>query len=471
MRRIAIIGSGISGLLTAHGLRRAGYDVTLFSDRTPEDWLTRSKPTGTAGRFEPAIAYERELGLAHWEHEAKKVEGAHLTFCPEPGNRLLTLAGRLEKPGLAIDVRLQSHRWMRDLEERGGKVVIESVTIPRLDEIAAAHDLTVVAAGKADLAGLFPRDAARSVYDKPQRNLAMLVTKGASFRFEGVPFLPVKFNLFGTAGEIFWAPYHHYALGPTWNMLFEAKAGGPIDVFQSAKSGEEVLRRAKKVIRDLVPWDYAWAKDMELADEHGWLVGAFAPTVRKPVGKLPSGRAVTCVGDTAMAFDPVGGQGANNGTRMAKHLVERVISRGGAPFDEAWMTETFDAFYEEHGRAAYTFNNLLLEPISDAGKELLIAQYGSDGVRTDGQQRIADAFAGNFVDPRRYTHLLTDEAAVRAFIEEKTGASWLRSAARGRLGIGAQQIRQKLGLPPHHPSAQPAAISPTLSGSTAPGLG
>src|SRR4051812_25577404 len=48
MRQIAIVGSGIAGLLTAHGLRRAGYGVTLFSDRTPEQWLHESKPTGTA---------------------------------------------------------------------------------------------------------------------------------------------------------------------------------------------------------------------------------------------------------------------------------------------------------------------------------------------------------------------------------------------------------------------------------------
>jgi 2-polyprenyl-6-methoxyphenol hydroxylase-like FAD-dependent oxidoreductase len=453
MRRIAIIGSGIAGLLTAHGLRRAGYDVTLFSDRTPEQWLRESKPTGTAGRFELAVAYERELGLNHWEADAKKIEGAHLTFCPEPGNQLLTLTGRLEKPGMAIDVRLQSHRWMLDLEARGGTVIIESVTVPRLDEIAAAHDLTIVAAGKADIGQLFERDAARSVYERPQRNLAMIITKGAPHAFDGVPLLPVKFNLFGTAGEAFWVPYHHYELGPTWCLLFEAKAGGPMDAFMDAKSGAEVLALAKRVIRDLIPWDHAWAKDMELADEHGWLLGKVAPTVRKPVGKLPSGRVVTCVGDTAMLFDPIGGQGANNGTKMAKHLVESVVARGDRPFDEAWMTATFDAFYEDHGHAAYTFNNLLLEPITDAGKELLIAQYGSDGVRRDGVQAIADSFTNNFADPRRYTHLLTDMAAVKAFVEAKTGRSWLRSAVRGRLGIGKQQIRQKLGLAPMHPRA------------------
>ncbi|APR85911.1 putative oxygenase subunit protein [Minicystis rosea] len=459
MRRIAIVGSGIAGLLTAHGLRRAGYEVTLYSDRTPDQWLRASKPTGTAGRFDLAVAYERELGLAHWEAQAKKVEGVHLTFCPEPGNRLLTLTGRFEKPGMAIDVRLQSHRWMLDLEARGGRIVIESVTVPRLDAIAAENDLTVVAAGKAELSSLFERDADRSVYDKPQRNLAMVVAHGADHAFRGVPFLPVKFNLFGTVGEMFWVPYHHHELGPSWNLLFEAKAGGPVDVFTNAKSGREALDLAKQVIKKLVPWDWEWAKSLELADEHGWLVGKVAPTVRKPVGRLPSGRVVTCVGDTAMLFDPIGGQGANNGTKMAKHFVEHVKAHGEKPFDEAWMKETFDRFYFDQGRPAYTFNNLLLEPITDAGKEMLIAQYGSNGARRDARQAIADAFVSNFDDPRRHTHLLTDHAAAKRFIEQKTGGSWLRRAVAGRLGIGAQQIRQKLGLAPEHPSA-PTTTAP-----------
>lgn len=65
-RRIAIIGSGQAGLVCAHGLVKAGHAVTLYSDRTAASYLTECKPTGTAARFAPALAYEKELGLAHW---------------------------------------------------------------------------------------------------------------------------------------------------------------------------------------------------------------------------------------------------------------------------------------------------------------------------------------------------------------------------------------------------------------------
>jgi glycine/D-amino acid oxidase-like deaminating enzyme len=93
VRNIAVIGAGIAGLLAAHGLRRAGYEVTLFSDRTPEQWLA-GRPTGTAARFSQALAYERELELDHWAAEAPEFVGAHLIYSPRPGLRLATLTGR-----------------------------------------------------------------------------------------------------------------------------------------------------------------------------------------------------------------------------------------------------------------------------------------------------------------------------------------------------------------------------------------
>ena len=166
--------------------------MTLYSDRTASQWLNESRPTGTAARFHISLEYERELGLNHWEKDAPKGEGVHLTFCPAKDNRLLTLAGRLKDYFLAIDLRLQSHRWMNDFAAKGGKIEIENVTVPRLDEIAAAHELTIVAAGRADLCNLFERDAERSVYDQPQRNLTMIITTGGKMGFAGVPFLPVN---------------------------------------------------------------------------------------------------------------------------------------------------------------------------------------------------------------------------------------------------------------------------------------
>jgi 2-polyprenyl-6-methoxyphenol hydroxylase-like FAD-dependent oxidoreductase len=442
MRKIAIVGSGISGLAAAHGLRKSGFDVTLYSDRSASDWLDKSRPTGTAARFDLALTYERELGLDFWDH-APKGEGVYLTFCPELHNPLVTLVGRLERPFQAVDVRLQSARWMAELERRGGRVVIAKVAAADLESIAGEHDLVIIAAGRADLCQLFARDDARSVYDSPQRQLAMVIATGAA-RFP-VPMTPVRFDFLGTDGEIFFVPYFHKDKGPSWNILVEAKRGSRLDRFNDLTSGEQVLERLKLVVNELFPWDAGFVRELQLADPLGWLTGAVTPTIRRASCELPSGRAIAALGDTAISYDPIAAQGANSGIKQARHLVQAIVARGERPFDRTWIDETFESYYAEHARFAYQFSALLLEPITAPAKELLIAQYGSDGRvgNRSAQQRIADAFVENFNDPRRLTAAFTDMTAARMVVGHQSGGNWLWPGIRGRAAIARNQVRVK----------------------------
>src|SRR5664279_1478974 len=395
-RRIAIIGSGQAGLVAAHALVRKGHEVTVYSDRSADEWLNNSRPTGTAARFELALAYERELGLAHWEDVAPKMVGVHLSFCPKVGNRLVTMAATIASPALpgeaappnggagsiaaerggqAVDLRLQSHRWLNDL---GDRVVVENVSPDRLDAIAGEHELTLVATGRGPLAELFKRNAERSVYDKPQRKLAMVIVKNVAPTYAGVPFVAAKFNTFADAGEAFYIPYWHRDHGATSSLIFEARPGGPIDRFDGCKTGHEVVTAARAIIDDIVPWDSAWFREAELADDNGWLTGAVTPTVRDPVGRLPSGRIVMPLGDTAISVDPIAGQGANIGNKMAHHVVDAITDDGA--LDAAWMTRTFNSFWSDHGAASVRFTNLFLEPMAAGGQLMLIAQYGTNGI-------------------------------------------------------------------------------------------
>jgi 2-polyprenyl-6-methoxyphenol hydroxylase-like FAD-dependent oxidoreductase len=449
-RRIGIVGSGQAGLLAAHGLVQAGHEVTLYSDRTADQWLRESKPTGAAARFELALAYERELGLAHWEDVAPRGRGVHLTFCPKVGNRLVTMAGSGPTYFQAIDLRLQSHRWMNDLEAAGGKIVVGKIDPARLDAIAPQHELVLVATGRGPLAELFPRNAVRSVYDKPQRKLAMMIVTGASPSLDGIPFLPVKFNLFAPHGEIFYLPYYHRDHGPVWVVLFEAKPGGAIDRFDGCTTGEQLVAVGRSVIRELIPWDAQWASHMELADRDGWLLGAVAPTVRDPVGRLPSGRAIMPLGDTAISLDPIAGQGANLGNKLARHIVTTIAAAPDAAFDAAWMTATFESFWDDHGAATVMFNNMFLEPLTPAGKLLLISQYGCDGTSDSPKQRIANAVWSNFVDPRQIVHAFFDRGAARKLVSELTGHSWRREFLGGALRVGADQLQRMFGSGPAH---------------------
>ncbi|MEZ5670497.1 MAG: styrene monooxygenase/indole monooxygenase family protein [Alphaproteobacteria bacterium] len=465
MASIGVVGSGINGLVAAHGLLQQGHAVTLYSERSAQAWLDEVPPTGTACRFATSLDLEAETGLNHWDADAPAIEGVHLTFCHKPGWQLIDLMGRLDRPARAIDVRLQSHRWTRDLEARGGRVEIERVDVPRLDAIAAAHDLVLVAAGRGDVGGLFARDEARSTYTAPPRKLTMMVVRNAPLdrTGDGIPFRPaIKFNFFAAWGEEFAIPYWHKDGFACWNLLFEGRPGGPLDAFDDCADGEQVVARAKRVFRDCIPWDHAWFRDAELADPNGWLKGQFVPCFRDPVGTLPSGRVAMALGDTANSLDPIGGQGANNGYRQIGTLLAAVAERPEGPFDAAWMRATFDRFYESSGRATNAFNNLLLEEITPAAKEVLIAQYGSDGRpgNASPQQRIADRFFNNFDDPTSFTECLLDPAASRRAIAEAYGRAAGSAGLKGRLRIAGGQLRQLVGLPrSSHPLARmrPAA--------------
>ncbi|MFB3105419.1 MAG: hypothetical protein ACE1ZA_10880, partial [Pseudomonadales bacterium] len=208
---------------------------------------------------------------------------------------------------------------------------------------------------------------------------------------------------------------------------------------------------AREVIKDMTPWDYEWIKDAELCDENSWLVGSFVPQVRQVVGTLPSGRNVIALGDTAHALDPIGGQGANNGNKMARNLIECVLEREDRPFDAEWMRGTFDRFWERH-RYIDMFNNTLLEPLTGPGKILLLAQYGSTAelANDSPQQKIANAFVSNFNDPIQLTEAFHDSAKARQVVKEAFGSS-LWPVLRGGLGIAKAQLLQLLGRPGGHP--------------------
>lgn len=414
MAKVSVIGAGQAGMIFAYALMQKGYDVTVYSNRTPDDWLNNGPPTGTAYLYGEVIDIERELGMDYWSHEMFGGNGVLLDFKPTlAGDAHMVAAGRFKTTGGAIDQRMRIHRWLEDMESKGGKLVIEAVTPERLDEIAAASDLTVLAAGKADLGNLIPRDEDRSVYSAPQRYLTMCIVEGVEGWNDRVDFTPVKFNFFGDAGEYFWVPYTHKTAGHTWCALFEAKTGGPLDRFRDCSNADEVVDVARKLIAEVAPWEAETSRNMRPVEDDPfcWLKGAFPPTVRKAYGRLPSGGLVMPLGDTAVTFDPIGGQGGNCASRNAKFTADAVIARGEGPFDEAWMEDVNAGFWDYHGRAAYTFNNILLEPLTEAGQTVLMEASRN---RTFADEK----FFGNFSTPNNFFPWMEDLDEAKKVVAE-----------------------------------------------------
>ena len=149
-----------------------------------------------------------------------------------------------------------------------------------------------------------------------------------------------------------------------------------------------------------------------------------------------AGAAGICAGTSLLGF--VIAALATSGSRKTDAIVGRVI--------EAMMSlpglVTALAFAAILGAS---FSNLLLEPITAPARELLIAQYGSDG-RIDNRgvkQRIANAFFENFNDPRTLTPAFLDMRRAREVI-----GGWRWNGMRGRARIARDQVRQRLHLSP-----------------------
>jgi hypothetical protein len=418
MPKISIVGAGPAGCVLAYSLLRDGHDVTLYSDRTPEQWLNHSAPTGSAYLYGEVIDIERELGMDFWSQDMFAGHGVLYDLAQHVGDpNPASMRGLFEygREGGAIDQRLRVHRWLEDLEGRGGKLVIENVTPQRLDEIALGSDLTVLAAGKADLANIIPRDASRSDFDKPQRNLSMVLVRSKSGRhvkdwfLDRWPYIPTKFDFFVDAGEYFWVPYTHKTYGASFSLLFEARQGGPFDRFFGVKSGLEATEVAKDIIRQHAPWERHLVDDIEYIEEdpHAWLVGRFAPVVREPFGRLPSGGLVMPVGDTAITFDPICGQGGNFANRSAKFVADHITAHGDNKFDELWMTRVNYLLWTTYGRNSCAFNNNFLQKLSPASQLVVATACSND--------EAGDAFYYGFPHPESMVPALKDINVARAF--------------------------------------------------------
>lgn len=403
---IAIIGAGQAGLQLAYGLLKEGYQVNVFADKTPGQ-IRDGFILSSQGMFDIALSFERKLNLNFWDEICPKNTAVTMTFINPNSNSIqkaMEWTGTTRKPYQSIDQRLKFSYWMQHLNNFNGKLIIQSIDLMALDKIANEHDLTVLAIGKGEIGSIFPRNDERSIFSTPQRKLACIYVKNMT----PCALSGVHANIIPNVGEYFTMP------GLTFNgacemMLFEGIPGGNFDCWDNFNTPNAQLMKALQLLENYVPWEFERCKNIELADLKAALIGGYTPVIKHPTYQLPCGKFVLGIGDAVVLNDPIAGQGANNAAKAADIYLREILKNENEIFDEQWMLQTFECYWQECAQWATAWTNLLLQPPAPHVIELL--------KKASQLPELANTFADGFDNPAILFPWINDPEATAAVIK------------------------------------------------------
>lgn len=403
MRKITIIGAGQAGLQLGFGLLSKGYHVTLVSNRSAEE-IARGRVMSSQSMYDMAVGYERELGLAWWDDSCPPITGVHMRAGNSEGQTLIDWRSPMAAPGQSVDQRIKMPAWMREFERRGGQLLIEEADLAALERYAEASDLVLVASGKGEIGQLFERDAERSTFDRPMRTISLTYVHGMKPRSD---YSALNISINPGIGE--YVNFPALTLSGACDIInLECIPGGPMDRWNEVSTPAEHLELAVELIHRFFPWEAPRCGALRLTDDLGTLVGRIPPTVRKPIGALPSGRKVLGMADVLVLNDPITGQGSNNASKCAMLYLDAILAQGERDFDAAWMQQTFERYWDYAQWVARFTNTHLLPPPPQ-----LLKVFGACGCNPELAAKVANAFD----DPRSLAPWYYDEAEADRLLE------------------------------------------------------
>lgn len=383
MANIGIVGAGVAGLQLGLYLRQHGIDTTLYAERSPEQLLASRIPALVA-RNGHTRERERLLGVNYWDNGGTEFTSISMNVT---GEQPMGFTGKLNNKFISVDMRIYSARLLETFAARGGRVVVGAVDASDLERLSEAHDLLVIAVGRASLTGLFPRVDEYSPFNKPQRAIATGIFRGVTYTapevMGTVTFVPGQ-------AELFEFPIFSFESNLT-GLGLEAVPGSPFEAVATMRYEDDpaAFKAAwLDLLRDHAPEIYARVdpEAFELTRPLDMVQGGVTPAVRRGYTQLANGRYVLAAGDAFITNDPITGQGANTASYVAFLLGAAICE--ATSFDEAFCQQ-MEALVWEYAGPVVTWSNVMLQPPEEHVLELLVAAASS--------QPVADAFV-NFFD-------------------------------------------------------------------------
>lgn len=403
MTSIGIIGAGVAGLHLGLHLRGQDIDVTIYTNRTAEQ-VADGRVMNSVAHMSATIDIERELGVGEWPHTDAEYSYHHHYNGWGDDRRF---SGKFEKPARVIDYRIYLPRLMAEFDARGGRTVINDLSVADIEALTDVHDLVVVSTGKGEIGALFPRREDKSPFTSPQRKLAVGFWKGVAPRDPR----GVEISVAPPGGELLAIPMWSFS-GPVHALLFESVPNGPQAVLTDQRYEDdpaEYRELTLRVLREAHPSVYERVDESAFDLQNGAkdiLQGAVNPVLREDYVRLANGKFLLALGDVHMTVDPIQAQGANSAAYSAKIVADSI--RDDKVFDERFMQKVARRRAERLEASNDWVNTMIQLPPAPQIPELFSAMVHNP--------ELADRFTENFNYPIRQIDLLATPARVSAAI-------------------------------------------------------